>query len=717
MSDSPDSAEVLRPSIPSLAWPIGAMWLGIVVAERQIWGAYAVGGTPGAGWACLAVVGLAALAGLVRWRTGIVVLCLVGLVSGVALGWLYWGRWLEDATTLATMRGQTWRLEVLADETVTQFGASSPCRVVGGALDGARISLQWPAGTAVPPLGRLVSVTGAAKAPPGDARGERSARAGVVGSIRGRSSRDVGWASSVRGVVGRVRLWAVARMSRVTGEGGALLSGVVVGDRRRLAGTPADTDFRTTGLTHLVAVSGSHLVVVAAVIGWMASIAGAGRARRSLLVAVVVGGYVVFSGVQPSAVRAWVMAVAGASAWLGGRRADGGSTLTVAAGVLLAVSPASAFDLGFQLSVAAVAGLVLFARLADSWLLAATGKSLGWIASPVALTLTATFTTIPITVSTFGMLSLVSPVANVVVGPLVSAALLIGLGGLAVHAVWASAGSLLLKLAAWPAAFAVRIAHEMAAWPYAAVPLGLSAAPAALGCAALGSLLWVMWPQPRRSTARWVLGALAALMVLVAVGPPVGSSPSIQVMDVGQGDAVLVRDGRHAVLVDAGPAVSPMREALARAGVRRLDAVVITHLHTDHYGGLGALKGVVRVPLVLVARGAGDSDSAALETARSLVGSEGVREIGVGSVLTVGRLRIDVVWPGAPVQDPASNAASVVLKVSESRFTAVLTGDAESEVLLPLVSSGQLGDIDVLKIGHHGSTGAVSAADLACAAT
>ncbi len=117
-------------------------------------------------------------------------------------------------------------------------------------------------------------------------------------------------------------------------------------------------------------------------------------------------------------------------------------------------------------------GLVLFARLADSWLLAATGKSLGWIASPVALTLTATFTTIPITVSTFGMLSLVSPVANVVVGPLVSAALLIGLGGLAAHAVWASAGTLLLKLAAWPAALAVRIAHEMAAWPYAAVPLG-----------------------------------------------------------------------------------------------------------------------------------------------------------------------------------------------------------------------------------------------------
>ncbi len=150
------------------------MWVGLVVAERYVWGTYAGGGTPGTGWTCFAVLGIAVVAGLVRSRTGIVVLCLVGLAGGMALGWLHWGRWLEDARTLAAMRGQTWRLEVLADETVTQFGASSPCRVVGGALDGARITLQWPAGTAVPPLGRLVAVTGAAKAPPADAEGSEA---------------------------------------------------------------------------------------------------------------------------------------------------------------------------------------------------------------------------------------------------------------------------------------------------------------------------------------------------------------------------------------------------------------------------------------------------------------------------------------------------------------------------------------------------------------
>ena len=114
---------------------------------------------------------------------------------------------------------------------------------------------------------------------------------------------------------------------------------------------------------------------------------------------------------------------------------------------MLVASPSSAFDLGFQLSVAAVAGLAVFARLVEMWLIAATGSLWRWAVAPVALTLTATAATMPLTISTFGMLSLVSPVANVIAGPLVSAALLVragrarrvrrvGLGGLGCPGPW-----------------------------------------------------------------------------------------------------------------------------------------------------------------------------------------------------------------------------------------------------------------------------------------
>ena len=202
-----------------------------------------------------------------------------------------------------------------------------------------------------------------------------------------------------------------------------------------MAATPAETDFRTTGLTHLVAVSGSHLVVVAAVAGWLLAAAGLGRLPRSVGIAAVVGAYVVFSGVQPSAVRAWVMAVAASAAWLGGRRSDGASTLAVAAVVVLAASPLSAFDLGFRLSVAAVAGLVLLARLGTSWIEPALPRRVRGLAEPISLTLAATLSTLPLTVPTFQMLSLVAPVANMVVGPVVSVVLLGGLAGLAALAV------------------------------------------------------------------------------------------------------------------------------------------------------------------------------------------------------------------------------------------------------------------------------------------
>ena len=140
---------------------------------------------------------------------------------------------------------------------------------------------------------------------------------------------------------------------------------------------------------------------------------------------------------------------------------------------------------------------------------------------------------------------------------------------------------------------------------------------------------------------------------------------------------------------------------------------MITHLHADHAGGLAALEGLVKVGFVGLPTGARAKRSQIISTAESLCGSDGVREVAAGDTFSAGDIALSVVSPAAAVEDASANESSVVLLATAVGFSAVLTGDAESDVLQPLVDQGALGDIDVLKVGHHGSAGAVSDSVLA----
>ena len=493
------------------------------------------------------------------------------------------------------------------------------------------------------------------------------------------------------------------------GAGTALVAGVVLGHQAGFAAYDARDWFSNLGLSHLVAVSGSHLAVVAGLLASVLSRTHVRPAARLALTAAALGAYVTLTGVQPSAVRSFVMVLAALSGRLAGRRSHALSGLGVAATGMLLLDPALAHRLGFQLSVTSVCGIACFGRLAGRWAAAALPNRLPQaISDAAAITLVAQTCTLPLTLPTFGVLPVLSPLANVLVGPVVSALLTVGVVAVPLGALVPALAAPTIALCSALGNAACAIAQVLAGVPYAAVPLSAQPAACAGTCCAAALATYVAWPQPTRVRAR-----AAALVLLAAVALTLGcwrlvAPARVCVLDVGQGDAILVQQGPHAVLVDTGPG-DAIVEALGRHHVIHLDAVLLTHTDADHAGGLEHLRGLVQVDEVIVAEGVevlARAEKPELARAMDAVAKSGVRTVLAGDTVRAGALALDVIWPAASVTEE-SNATSVVCVARCGRggntLSTLLTGDAESEQVGPLARSGAAGPVDVLKVGHHGS--------------
>lgn len=693
---SNDERFTCRPTLPLVLWASVGLWAGVYTGEMLVW-------QRGAGLADVAgYTAAAALAVVLAVRVSAagVMACAASLLVGLMVSGLYWTDLHSDSSAFHNARPTKLTGEVVSDIRVSAFGQSSD--VVVESPKRVLLTVSWPAGTSPEP-GRAVFAYGTAKALSRDQFGRRLHRRGAVGTYRARLVRTGQWAQSVRGRAGPLRNRALRAIDRVKGPGGDVLAGVVTGDRGRLAGTSAEMDFRTTGLSHLVAISGSHLVVVAALVSWLALACGLRLRARLCLVLCLMLTYVVFSGVQASAIRAWLMAFVGAASTLSGRRTDPLAGLSVAVFAALVVWPPVAFDIGFQLSVAAVFGLIAFSRLASQWLAKALPIQGRWLADPLALTLTAQAATLPLTINLFGVVSTVAPLTNLLAGPVITASMVLGLMGVLTDYVSPGLSTAMLAAGGRVAGVAVGIASTFARLPSSAVSLNDSGLTLAILTALAFISVWALWPRPTATKARLVAVALLIFSCLAFAPASPRGGAHIVVLDVGQGDAILVRDGGQTALIDTGPDATTLRRALARHGVRSIDTLVLTHTHADHVGGIAALASGIKVSSVLVAEGARDE----LADEAALVRSP-ITELRNGSRWTIGRFTFNVLSPADRVADAAANESCVVVLATLGDFGALLTGDAEANVLEQIDARGDLGHVTALKVGHHGSADAVS---------
>ena len=317
---------------------------------------------------------------------------------------------------------------------------------------------------------------------------------GASGTMRVRSIRLVGHEGGLLGGIERLRWDVDASLGQALPEPEAgLASGILIGLRERVTRDVVDA-FTATGLTHVVAISGWNIALVGGIVTGLLRATGLGRRPRSILVLLAIVAYTLLAGAEASVVRAAAMGAVVLLARESGRPSGAAAALGLACWALVLADPTMVTDIGFQLSVAATAGLLVLGGPAERTVRATLrGRGPAWLSETLGVSLAAQLATLPLILLHFGRLSLVSPIANLVIAPVVPLAMLgafvAGLiGGLVAAPVAAMLAAPLL-LAAWlPLAAMVRGADVMAAVPFASAelppPLDLAGAAAAVAALA-----------------------------------------------------------------------------------------------------------------------------------------------------------------------------------------------------------------------------------------
>jgi competence protein ComEC len=454
-------------------------------------------------------------------------------------------------------------------------------------------------------------------------------------------------------------------------SGAALVAGFLIGDTSGVSERHLDL-MRRSGLSHFVAVSGSNVALF--LVGWWVLTAPLLAWPRLRAVGGMVGlaVFVVATRWEPSVLRASLMAGGVLLGVVAGLPFTGWIALAFAVGALTLVSGEIVTSVGFQLSVAATAGILIGGGMFSG----RRPRSL-WMV--LGATLAAQVAVAPLLLIHFGSVPALAPLANLLAAPLVTAATISGaLGTL-------TGVDQLVGVASFLARVVLGIAGATASWPQ--LGLGGLFVAAGLGLAALRR----RW----RPAVVLVISAAIVLPGFVAGRPP--QVPMALFLDVGQGDAVLLRDPSGAtVLVDGGRDPVVLHEVLRRHGVRHVDLLVVTHGDGDHVGGLDGIVGVVRIGRVWY------PDHPDLGPALERLIAEAIRAgivaeaPTVGATARAGSIVLEVIGPRRRYL--AQNDGSLVLWVEAGR-SLLLGGDIERTAQLELPELRP----DVMLVPHHGS--------------
>lgn len=487
----------------------------------------------------------------------------------------------------------------------------------------------------------------------------------------------------------------------------AFAKALLLGDTSDLS-YETDTDFKLSGIRHVVAVSGLHISILFALISTLTF------RKRYLTALFGIPTLLLFAavaGFTPSVTRACIMSGLMLLAMLFNKEYDGATALSFASLVMLAVNPLVITSVSFQLSVGSVAGIYLFRERIQQWMLERFGeikkrtlkkKLVQWFTTSVSITLSAMTVTTPLCAYYFGAVSLVGVVTNLLALWVIS---FIFYGLMAVclfHTFWQTGAMLLAKIISVPIRYVLWIAKAMADLPLAAVYTRSVYVVAWLVFCYV--LLLVFLIQKKRRPL--ILGCCACLGLCLALlagwVEPLLDDSRVTVLDVGQGQAILLQSGGRIYLVDCGgdseeTTADIVAETLLSQGVDRLDGIILTHYDADHTGGLEYLLTRIQTDLLLVPD---------IVDARSYQQAEGtVCYLDEDASISLGDAEITVF---GPIYDGSSNENSLCVLFETEKCVILVTGDRSDFGERMLIRHAVLPDVDLLIAGHHGAADSTS---------
>lgn len=496
-----------------------------------------------------------------------------------------------------------------------------------------------------------------------------------------------------------------------SGDAVGFVQALLLGDRTGLSYTQRN-QLSLAGISHVVAVSGMHVSILFALIY---TLVGRRRGLAALLGIPAVVLFAAVAGFSPSVSRAALMQILMLAAGLLGREYDPPSALSAAALTLLVLNPVVAASVSFQLSVGAMAGIFLFSgrlyRFFTRRLAGPKGfgnRMLRFLASSVSVTLGASALTAPIVAWTFGVVGLFGVLTNVLALWAVSLVFYGAIFACLLSLLWLPVGRSIAWCAAWFVRYILLIAREVAKLPLTAVYTGSPYLTAWMYFVPVLLSLFLLGKCRRKGFFAGALVMSLGLSVLLGYLEPMVDSYRVTVLNVGQGQCVLLQAAGRTFVVDCGgsnaqDAGEQTARYLLSQGVYRVDGLILTHFDEDHAGGATQLMNRLLVKNLFLPYIEGDETGRALGNAADGT----VYYVTEDLHLTFGEANLRIF---APLSQTTSNESGLSILFTVGECDTLITGDMNESMERRLLATHSLPDVELLVAGHHGSKNATGRA-------